>query len=148
MTEVTTTGADLSRLRELNSLSIVRALRDHPPSTVTELSRRTGLSRPAVDVIAQGLVTDGWASVLEPGASTPPARHEGEQALIALEGSGKLLLADGPQRFQAPCTLVVPAGAEHYIKPLTEPCINLDVFAPPREDYADIAAKLTDVLAQ
>ena len=74
MTEVTTTGADLPRLRELNSLSIVRALRDHPPSTVTELSRRTGLSRPAVDVIAQGLVTDGWASVLEPGASSAVGR--------------------------------------------------------------------------
>ncbi|MDG4824673.1 ROK family transcriptional regulator [Asanoa sp. WMMD1127] len=74
MTELATTGTDLSRLRELNSLTIVRALRDHPPSTVTELSQRTGLSRPAVDVIAQGLVTDGWASVLEPGASSAVGR--------------------------------------------------------------------------
>ncbi|GIF70000.1 transcriptional regulator [Asanoa ishikariensis] len=74
MTELATTGADLSRLRELNSLSIVRALRQHPPSTVTELSQRTGLSRPAVDVIAQGLVTDGWASVIEPGASSAVGR--------------------------------------------------------------------------
>ncbi|MFG1604905.1 ROK family protein [Actinoplanes sp. NPDC049265] len=74
MTQVTTTGADLPRLRELNSLTVVRALRDHPPSTVTELSRRTGLSRPAVDVIAQGLVADGWAGVLEPGASSAVGR--------------------------------------------------------------------------
>jgi len=74
VTETATTGTDLSRLRELNSLSIVRALRDHPPSTVTELSQRTGLSRPAVDVIAQGLVTDGWATVLEPGASSAVGR--------------------------------------------------------------------------
>jgi predicted NBD/HSP70 family sugar kinase len=78
VTELATTGTDLSRLRELNSLSIVRALRSHPPSTVTELSQRTGLSRPAVDVIAQSLVTDGWAGVLEPGASSlvgRPARR-------------------------------------------------------------------------
>ncbi|MEV4411485.1 ROK family transcriptional regulator [Catellatospora sp. NPDC049609] len=74
MTELATTGTDLPRLRELNSLSIVRALRDHPPSTVTELSQRTGLSRPAVDVIAQGLVGDGWATVLEPGASSAVGR--------------------------------------------------------------------------
>lgn len=74
MTELATTGTDLPRLRELNSLSIVRALRDHPPSTVTELSQRTGLSRPAVDVIAQGLVADGWATVLEPGASSAVGR--------------------------------------------------------------------------
>jgi predicted NBD/HSP70 family sugar kinase len=74
VTELATTGADLSRLRELNSLSVVRALRRHPPSTVTELSQRTGLSRPAVDVITQGLVTDGWASVIEPGASSAVGR--------------------------------------------------------------------------
>ncbi len=74
MTELATTGTDLPRLRELNSLSIVRALRDQPPSTVTELSQRTGLSRPAVDVIAQGLVADGWATVLEPGANSAVGR--------------------------------------------------------------------------
>jgi hypothetical protein len=38
--------------------------------------------------------------------------------------------------------LLVPAGAEHYIQPLSEPCINLDVFAPPRADYAGFAQKL------
>ena len=92
MTEVTTTGADLPRLRELNSLSIVRALRDHPPSTVTELSRRTGLSRPAVDVIAQGLVTDGWASVLEPGASSAVGRPARRYQFRA--GAGHVLGVD------------------------------------------------------
>lgn len=74
MTDLATTGTDLPRLRELNSLTIVRALRDHPPSTVTELSQRTSLSRPAVDVIAQGLVADGWATVLEPGANSAVGR--------------------------------------------------------------------------
>ncbi len=74
MTDLATTGTDLPRLRELNSLSVVRALRDQPPSTVTELSQRTGLSRPAVDVIAQGLVADGWALVLEPGANSAVGR--------------------------------------------------------------------------
>jgi predicted NBD/HSP70 family sugar kinase len=86
------TGADLPRLRELNSLSVVRALRAHPPSTVTELSQRTGLSRPAVDVIAQGLVSDGWASVLEPGTSSAvgrPARRYRFQA-----GAGHVLGVD------------------------------------------------------
>ncbi|MBG0563803.1 ROK family transcriptional regulator [Actinoplanes aureus] len=89
---MTTTGADLPRLRELNSLSIVRALRNHPPSTVTELSRRTGLSRPAVDVIAQGLVTDGWASVLEPGASSAVGRPARRYQFRA--GAGHVLGVD------------------------------------------------------
>ncbi|MEV4623265.1 ROK family transcriptional regulator [Asanoa sp. NPDC049573] len=92
MTELATTGTDLSRLRELNSLSIVRALRDHPPSTVTELSQRTGLSRPAVDVIAQGLVTDGWARVLEPGASSAVGRPARRYQFHA--GAGHVLGVD------------------------------------------------------
>ncbi|MEV8375994.1 ROK family transcriptional regulator [Kribbella sp. NPDC056861] len=74
MTEGAVTGVDLPRLRELNSLTIVRALRDHPPSTVTELSQRTGLSRPAVDLIAQNLVADGWATVIEAGSSSAVGR--------------------------------------------------------------------------
>jgi predicted NBD/HSP70 family sugar kinase len=74
VTDGAVAGVDLPRLRELNSLTIVRALRDKPPSTVTELSQRTGLSRPAVDLIAQNLVADGWATVIEPGSSSAVGR--------------------------------------------------------------------------
>ncbi|MFF5076440.1 ROK family protein [Actinoplanes sp. NPDC000266] len=74
MTDQVISGADLSRLRELNSLTVVRAMRDQPPATVTELAGLTGLSRPAVDVIAQGLVSTGWATVVEPGASSTVGR--------------------------------------------------------------------------
>ncbi|MET7399569.1 ROK family protein [Dactylosporangium sp. NPDC005572] len=74
MTDQVIAGTDLSRLRELNSLTVVRALRDQPPTTVTELANLTGLSRPAVDVIAQGLVSSGWATVVEPGGSSTVGR--------------------------------------------------------------------------
>lgn len=74
MTDQVMSGTDLSRLRELNSLSIVRAMRDQPPATVTELANLTGLSRPAVDVIAQELVTSGWATIVEPGGSSTVGR--------------------------------------------------------------------------
>src|SRR6187549_3706624 len=90
--ELASSGVDLSRLRELNSLSVVRALRAHPPATVTELSQRTGLSRPAVDVIAQMLVTDGWASVLEPGASSSVGRPARRYQFRA--GAGHVLGVD------------------------------------------------------
>ncbi|WP_345637467.1 ROK family transcriptional regulator [Rugosimonospora acidiphila] len=71
---MTTSGTDLNRLRELNSLSVVRALRGNPPSTVTELAARTGLSRPSTDVMAQGLVADGWATVVEPSGNSTVGR--------------------------------------------------------------------------
>ncbi|CAL9334132.1 N-acetyl-D-glucosamine kinase [Streptomyces sp. enrichment culture] len=69
-----TTGTDMSRMREMNQLSVVSALRGNPPSTVTELAGRAGLSRPAVDVLVRGLVADGWAEVEEPGASSVVGR--------------------------------------------------------------------------
>jgi predicted NBD/HSP70 family sugar kinase len=74
VTELVTTGTDLTRLRELNTLSVVRALRGSPPSTVTELAARTGLSRPSVDVIMQSLVGDGWATTIEPTGSSVVGR--------------------------------------------------------------------------
>ncbi|PPS90584.1 ROK family transcriptional regulator [Streptomyces sp. MH60] len=69
-----TTGTDLSRMREMNQLSIVWALRGNPPSTVTELAGRAGLSRPAVDVLVRALVTEGWAEVREPGTGSVVGR--------------------------------------------------------------------------
>lgn len=73
----TATGADVSTLRELNSISIVRAMRGQAPATVTELAARTGLSRPGADVVVRGLVTDGWVKVVEPDGSSVgrPARR-------------------------------------------------------------------------
>ncbi len=70
-------GADVSRLRELNSLSLVRAMRGQKPATVTELASRTGLSRPGTDVVVRGLVADGWVKVVEPDGSSVgrPARR-------------------------------------------------------------------------
>ncbi|MFI5728816.1 ROK family protein [Kribbella sp. NPDC051587] len=70
-------GADVSKLRELNSVSVVRAMRGQPPATVTELADRVGMSRPGTDVVVRGLVTDGWVKVVEPDGSTVgrPARR-------------------------------------------------------------------------
>jgi predicted NBD/HSP70 family sugar kinase len=98
--ELATTGTDLTRLRELNSLSVVRALRGYQPSTVTELSSRTGLSRPSVDVMVQGLVADGWVTVVEPAGSSVvgrPARryqfHAGTGHVLGVDVGGHKILA-------------------------------------------------------
>jgi quercetin dioxygenase-like cupin family protein len=56
-----------------------------------------------------------WLITLEPGAATGDQRHRGELVAIALQGSGKLLVDGGPQRFHAPCTLVVPREAVFHV---------------------------------
>ncbi|MFI5958673.1 cupin domain-containing protein [Cryptosporangium sp. NPDC051539] len=87
-----------------------------------------------------------WHS-LSVGMDLRPHSHAGfDQLALILEGEADYFIEGVPHRMTPGSMLLVPAGAEHYIQPLTEPCINLDVFAPPREDYADIARTLTDAL--
>jgi mannose-6-phosphate isomerase-like protein (cupin superfamily) len=55
--------------------------------------------------------------------------------VVALEGSGKLVLEGGPERFQAPCTVVLPAGATHRIvnnaaTPLQLVCVHGAALPP------------------
>lgn len=56
-----------------------------------------------------------WISTLEPGSSTCEMHHGGELVAVAHEGSGKLLVDGGPQRFHAPCSLLIPAGCTFQV---------------------------------
>jgi predicted NBD/HSP70 family sugar kinase len=62
------TGGDLSRLRQLNALTAMEILRDQPPMTLTELSRRTGLSRASTEDVVRELLDTGWVAEVEPAA--------------------------------------------------------------------------------
>jgi len=53
--------------------------------------------------------------VVEPGSATEPLTAAPARVVIAIAGCGKLVLDSGPERFHAPCTLVVPAGSAHRI---------------------------------
>jgi len=50
-----------------------------------------------------------WVGTLEPGEHGVVSVHAGEMVVLALAGTGKLVVDGGPQRFMAPCTLLVPA---------------------------------------
>ncbi|MEV0585628.1 ROK family protein [Nonomuraea sp. NPDC050310] len=62
-------GGDLQRLRQLNSLGSIRALREADgPLTLTELATRTGLSRPSIGDVITDLQERGWIAEVEPAA--------------------------------------------------------------------------------
>jgi oxalate decarboxylase/phosphoglucose isomerase-like protein (cupin superfamily) len=56
-----------------------------------------------------------WVRTLEAGAHTEPQRHGGELVVLALAGGGKLLIDGGPQRFNGPCTLLIPAKLQFQL---------------------------------
>ncbi|GAB2661691.1 ROK family protein [Kribbella swartbergensis] len=70
-------GGDLSRLRQLNALGVLRVLRDERPLTLTELAKRTGLSRASTEDVARDLLARGWVTEVAPAGGTVgrPARR-------------------------------------------------------------------------
>ncbi|MFI7613699.1 ROK family protein [Nonomuraea terrae] len=72
-------GGDLQRLRHLNSLSSIRALREaHHPLTLTELAAATGLSRGSVIDLVADLHERGWIAEVDPvpgGMGRPAKRY-------------------------------------------------------------------------
>ncbi|MCS7477096.1 ROK family protein [Umezawaea endophytica] len=133
-------GTDLSRMRELNQLSVLWALRGNAPSTVTEIAGRTGLSRPAADVLVQQLVTDGWAEVEEPGASSTVGRPARRYRFRA--GAGHVLGIDiGVHKI-----LVMLCDLEgNLVQSLRRPA---DPRASPDERLASVDQTIDDVLRE
>ncbi|MDF2708982.1 ROK family protein [Nonomuraea muscovyensis] len=70
-------GGDLSRLRQLNSLTAIRAMRRAGPLTLSALAERTGLSRPSMKEVADELMELGWVEEVppSPGSMGRPARR-------------------------------------------------------------------------
>lgn len=57
-------GGDPSRLRRLNTLTAIFALRDNGDCTISDLVRLTGLSRPAMENVLRDVVEQGWAELV------------------------------------------------------------------------------------
>lgn len=53
-----------SRLRRLNAVMIIQALRSQDSCTLTDLGRITGLSHPALEDVVGELVEQGWAELI------------------------------------------------------------------------------------
>ncbi|GAA1649405.1 ROK family transcriptional regulator [Nonomuraea maheshkhaliensis] len=70
-------GGDLSRLRQLNSLTTIRALRETGPLTLSALAERAGLSRPSTKEVVDELASLGWVEEVSPSPGTMgrPARR-------------------------------------------------------------------------
>ncbi|MER6012444.1 ROK family transcriptional regulator [Streptomyces bluensis] len=72
------TGGDPSLLRRINSAVVLHALRATDHATLTEITRVTGLSRPTVEGVVEGLVETGL--VVERAAEEGAARRQGRPA--------------------------------------------------------------------
>ncbi|WP_172383712.1 ROK family transcriptional regulator [Streptomyces sp. MNP-20] len=96
------TGGDPSLLRRINSSVVLHALRAADFATLTEITRATGLSRPTVEGVVEGLIEAGL--VVETDVDDGAARRQGRPARkfrFRAEAGHLLGLEIGPHRVAA-----------------------------------------------
>jgi quercetin dioxygenase-like cupin family protein len=73
---------------------------------------------------------------LQPGMQTNPHSHPCEQIVYVVQGKMRFVVGDQVIEAAAGSVIRVPPNVKHYGEPIgDEPVLNLDVFAPFREDY-------------
>jgi quercetin dioxygenase-like cupin family protein len=78
---------------------------------------------------------------LEPGMDVNPHSHPFEQIVFIV--SGRVIFHIGDEDMEAgPGSVIrIPPDVVHYAEPIgDEPALNLDVFAPIREDYRHLVS--------
>ncbi|MER0444372.1 ROK family transcriptional regulator [Streptomyces sp. Edi4] len=96
------TGGDPSLLRRINSAVVLHALRGAESPTLTDLTRITGLSRPTVEGVVDGLMEAGL--VVESAPEEGEARRQGRPARrfrFRAEAGHLLGIEIGPHRVAA-----------------------------------------------
>jgi mannose-6-phosphate isomerase-like protein (cupin superfamily) len=93
--------------------------------------------RPGVERCAfrgQGAITVfNW---IQPGNEVRPHKHTFEQLVYILQGTARYHVGDVVHECPPGSMLTVPAGVTHFIEVVgSHVCLNMDVFAPVREDY-------------
>ena len=74
----------------------------------------------------------GW---IEPGAELRPHSHSFEQVVMILEGDCIYHVGGVPHKCRRGSVIRVPPDTEHYIEATGEESVlNLDIFAPVRDD--------------
>ncbi|MTV24682.1 cupin domain-containing protein [Nitriliruptoraceae bacterium ZYF776] len=100
--------------------------------------------RPGVErvVYATDEVMLAWHT-LEVGMAANPHHHdEFDQLVLILAGRCRYHVDGVPLEMGPGSVTLVPAGATHHIEPTEGPCVNLDVFVPPRADLLHLVADL------
>ena len=82
---------------------------------------------------------------LQPGMETRPHSHPCEQIVYVVTGRMRFVIADEEIEVGAGGLVRIPPDVMHYGEPIgDEEVLNLDVFAPLREDYRHLVAYQDD----
>ncbi len=89
--------------------------------SIVEHSARQAFALPGLEHRTTAGRADGlsslevWVQTVDAGAETPVHSHDCDEAVVILEGSGRLIADGETAHFAADQTLCVPAGVVHQI---------------------------------
>jgi quercetin dioxygenase-like cupin family protein len=70
------------------------------------------------------------------GMDLNPHAHADFDQLVYIESGRCNYFVDGVGHEMGPgAFMLVPRGSEHYAEPTEGPCVNIDIFCPPRPDF-------------
>lgn len=73
---------------------------------------------------------------LTPGSQVPMHDHPHEQMGVVLEGEFVMVIGDESRTIRTGDKYVIPGGVRHGVTEVMTRSVALDIFSPPREDYA------------
>lgn len=76
---------------------------------------------------------------LEPNTEMPEHDHPNEQIGVVLQGALDLNMNGNRRNVTPGMAYIVPGGIRHEAVAGPEGCLVLDIFSPPREEYARLA---------
>ncbi len=79
-----------------------------------------------------------WVT-LDAGSTVPPHAHPHEQLGTVLQGELDMMIGGETRRLTVGDTYVIPPQVSHGAVTGPTGCVVLDLFAPPREDYLQLA---------
>ena len=78
---------------------------------------------------------------LEPGMDTRPHSHPFEQLVLIIQGRVRFHVGDESIEAGPGSMMRIPPNVTHYAEPIgDEVALNLDVFAPLRDDYRHLVS--------
>ena len=73
---------------------------------------------------------------LTPGSQVPLHDHPHEQLGVVLEGEFVMVIGEENRTIRTGDKYVIPGGVRHGVTEVMTKSVALDIFSPPREDYA------------
>ncbi|MGA7672142.1 MAG: cupin domain-containing protein [Nitrolancea sp.] len=93
--------------------------------------------------ITGGDMMANWVRI-EPNRVMPRHQHPQEQLGVMLEGSLELTIGEETRLLKPGDAYTIPGDVAHHARTYDDGCLVLDIFSPPRDDYARMAREAAE----